>query len=90
MLHRRHVILGDGVEHVADEEVLVGVPDRQERRVARCNGSCRRHCRPSPFVVSLTRARYRGFSNGKATFVVSVTQGIYRGFVIGRDVSWFY
>ena len=30
MLHRSHVILGDGVRHVADEEILDRVAVRQE------------------------------------------------------------
>ena len=35
MLHRSHVILGDGVRHVADEEILDRVTIRKERGAGR-------------------------------------------------------
>ena len=66
MLHGRHVILGDGIEHVADEEILIRVPVRKERKPILPPRSS--------FVVSVTLSAIRGFVYTPPEVVVSVTR----------------
>ncbi len=53
MLHRGHVILGDGVEHVTDEEIRRRVAVGQERGAHRAGVFCG-HGQASPTQQNLT------------------------------------
>ena len=88
MLHRGHVILRDRVQHVADEQVLVGMPHRQQRRAIVAFHGHGRH--------SVKQGRggvYRHFSDGrllssfhirKRIIVISDSPARYRHF----DYAW--
>src|SRR3546814_9536881 len=82
-----HVILGDGVQHVADEQVLVGMAHRQQRRaIVAVHGRDRRGDRR----VKLGRGGvYRHFTNARATIVISHTQADYRHFRFTAALSSF-
>src|SRR3546814_17067747 len=87
MLHRGHVILGDGVQHVADEQVLVGVAHRQQRRaIVAVHGGGQRGDRR---VKQGRGGVYRHFTNARATIVISHTQADYRHFRFTAALSPF-
>src|SRR3546814_18575150 len=69
------VILGDGVQHVADEQVLVGMAHRQQRRaIVAVHGRDRRGDRR---VKQGGGGVYRHITNARASNVISHTKADY-------------
>src|SRR3546814_15880263 len=87
MLHRGHVVLGDGVENIADEQVLVRVPHRQQRRAIVAGH--RRGRRRDRRVKQGRGGVYRHFPNAPATIVISHTPADYRHFSFTPALSSF-
>src|SRR3546814_6781788 len=79
--------LGDGVENIADEQVLVRVPHRQQRRAIVAGH--RRGRRGDRRVKQGRGGVYRHFTNATATIVISHTQADYRHFRFTPALSSF-